>query len=56
LGDRYAGDEKNHADSDAYLLPHQRAADALFRQHGRDKDDLALFFGLSGTGKTTYGH
>ena len=37
-----------------YLLPHaERVADALLGQRRRPHGDVALFFGLSGTGKTT---
>ena len=51
----YAGENKKAVFTVLnYLLPEQgRDADALLGQHDRQPVDAAVFFGLSGTGKTT---
>jgi phosphoenolpyruvate carboxykinase (ATP) len=55
-GTAYAGENKKSVFSRAELPPARegRDADALLGQsRAGDEDDVALFFGLSGTGKTT---
>ncbi|MEZ6062130.1 MAG: phosphoenolpyruvate carboxykinase (ATP) [Planctomycetaceae bacterium] len=54
-GTAYAGEIKKSVFTIMnYLLPHDRVLPMHSSvNYGRDRDDVAIFFGLSGTGKTT---